>query len=181
MSASADFTCAGVQVGCFWSSSATPPDTCGAAMLVPESVAYSPRGAAERIPDPGAETSGFSCSESGVGPLEENDEITSSAPPRDVVTAPTVIALGVAPGEPTDPRPNSSKSLPAETTGTTPARAAASSALTTMSRDGSISGSPSDMLITSIPSATAASIAATSSGELPSRPTSASVGIVSAL
>jgi hypothetical protein len=42
-------------------------------------------------------------------------------------------------------------------------------------------GSPSDMLITSIPSATAASIAAASSGELPSSPTSASVGIVSAL
>ena len=97
------------------------------------------------------------------------------------MTAPTVIASGVAPGEPTEPRPNSSKSLPADTTGTTPARAAAPSAFTTMSRDGSISGSPSDMLITSIPSATAASIAATSSGELPSRPTSASVGIVSAL
>ena len=50
-----------------------------------------------------------------------------------------------------------------------------------MSRVGSISGSPSDMLITSMPSATAASIAATSSGEFPSSPTSASVGIVSAL
>ncbi len=36
-----------------------------------------------------------------------------------------------------------------------------------MSRRGSISGSPSERLMTSIPSATAASIAATSSGELP--------------
>ena len=150
-------------------------------MLVPESVAQELRGAAETMLAPGAETSGLSWSESGVGPLDEKLAITSSGPPRVVVTAPTVIALGVAAGEPTEPRPNWSKSLPAETTGTTPARAAASSALTTMSRAGSISGSPSDMLITSIPSATAASIAATSSGELPSRPTSASVGIVSAL
>jgi hypothetical protein len=133
------------------------------------------------MPTPGAATSGLCWSESGVGPLDENDATMSSGPPRDVETAPTVIASGVAAGDPTEPRPNSSKSFPAEITGTTPARAAAPSALTTMSRDGSISGSPSDMLITSIPSATAASIAATSSGELPSRPTSASVGIVSAL
>ena len=47
-------------------------------MLVPESVAYELRGAAERMPAPGAETSGFSCSDSGVGPLEENEAITSS-------------------------------------------------------------------------------------------------------
>jgi hypothetical protein len=98
-----------------------------------------------------------------------------------VETAPTVIASGVDPGEETEPRPNCSKSLPAATTGTTPARAAAPSASATMSRAGSISGSPSDRLITSMPSATAASIAATSCGEFPSRPTSASVGIVSAL
>ena len=50
-----------------------------------------------------------------------------------------------------------------------------------MSRDGSISGSPIERLITSMPSETAASIAATSSGALPSSPTSASVGMVSAL
>ena len=76
-------------------------------MLVPDSDAYEPRGAAERIPTPGAETSGFSRSESGVGPLEEKAATTSSGPPRAVVTAPTVIASGVAPGEPTEPRPNS--------------------------------------------------------------------------
>ena len=116
-----------------------------------------------------------------MGPLEEKDATTPAAPERVVVTAATVIASGVEPGELTEPRPKSSKSLPAAMTGTTPARAAAPSACTTMSRDGSISGSPSDMLITSIPSSTAASIAATSSGEFPSRPTSASVGIVSAL
>ena len=138
-------------------------------------------GAAERIATPGALTSGLSCSESGVGPPEEKSAITFVGPLRVVETAPTVIASGVDPGEETEPAPKSSKSFPAATTGTTPARAAAESAATTMSRDGSISGSPSERLITSIPSATAASIAATSSGELPSRPTSASVGIVSAL
>jgi hypothetical protein len=65
-------------------------------------------------------------------------------------------------------------------TGTTPARAAPSIALTTMSRAGSISGSPSERLITSIPSATAASIAAVISAALPSRP-KFGVVIVSAL
>ena len=150
-------------------------------MLVPDSVVYESPGAAEKIETPGALTSGLRRSESGVGPLEENEATTSSGPLRDVETAPTVIASGAEPGEPIDPRPKSLKSLPAATTETTPARAAAASACTTMSRDGSISGSPSDMLITSMPSATAASIAAASSGELPSRPTSASVGMVSAL
>ena len=150
-------------------------------MLVPDSMAQASPGAAERIEAPGALTSGLWRSESGVGPLDENEATTSSGPSRFVVTAPTVIAAGAEPGEPTEPRPNSEKSFPAETTGTTPARAAASSACTTMSREGSISGSPRDMLITSIPSCTAASIAATSSGELPSRPTSAAVGMVSAL
>jgi hypothetical protein len=100
---------------------------------------------------------------------------------REVVTAATVIASGVEPGEETEPRPNEPKSFPAAATATTPALVAAPSACTTMSRDGSISGSPSERLITSMPSATAASIAATSCGELPSSPTSASVGIVKAL
>ena len=70
--------------------------------------------------------------------------------------------------------------MPAEATGTTPASAAALSAFATMSRLGSISTSPSERLITSIPSATAASIAATSSGELPFNP-NCGVGIDSAL
>ena len=92
-----------------------------------------------------------------------------------------MIARSEVPGEMSDPPPNSSKSFPAATTGTTPAAAAASSARATMSRDGSISGSPSERLITSMPSDTAASIAATISGALPSRPTFASVGTLSAL
>ncbi len=70
--------------------------------------------------------------------------------------------------------------MPAAITGTTPAFAAPSSAATTMSREGSTSGSPSERLITSIPSATAASIAAAISAALPSRP-KLGVGIVSAL
>ena len=49
-----------------------------------------------------------------------------------------------------------------------------------MSREGETSGSPSERLITFIPSATAASIAAVIWAELPSRP-NPGVGIVSAL
>jgi hypothetical protein len=45
-----------------------------------------------------------------------------------------------------------------------------SSAVTTTSRDGSTSGSPSERLITFIPSATAWSMAAAISGAFPSRP-----------
>jgi len=146
-------------------------------MLVPES-APQPPGWADRIELPGATTSGFSLSEIGVGPDDEKLAITGVAP--DVV-APTVIAPSDVPGEESDPAPNSVKSFPAATTGTTPAAAAASSARATTSCCGAISGSPIERLITSIPSRTAASIAATSSGAFPSSPTSASVGTVSAL
>ena len=114
----------------------------------------------------------------GVGPAAENPAISGVAPD---VTAPTVIASSALPGEESDPRPKSSKSLPAATTGTTPAAAAPSSARATRSRDGSISGSPSERLITSMPSPTAASIAATISGALPLSPRPDSVGVVSAL
>ena len=107
VSASADFTCAGVQVGCRCSSSATAPATCGAAMLVPDSVVYWAPGAAERTFTPGALTSGFSCSESGVGPLDENHATTPAGPSRVDVTAPTVIASRVEPGDESEPRPNS--------------------------------------------------------------------------
>ena len=65
-------------------------------------------------------------------------------------------------------------------TGTTPAWAAASIACTTKSREGATSGSPSERLITFIPSATAASIAEAIAAELPSSP-NPGVGIVSAL
>ncbi len=110
-----------------------------------------------------------------MGPPDEK-----LAMPSAFVDAATVIALGVFAGEPTDPKPKSPKSFPAATTGITPAAAAPSSARTTRSRDGSTSGSPSERLITFIPSLTAASIAAAISAEFPSRP-KLGVGIVSAL
>jgi hypothetical protein len=70
--------------------------------------------------------------------------------------------------------------LPAAIAGTTPASAAALIALTTMSRSRSISASPSERLMTFMPSATAASMPLTISGEFPFRPTSG-VGTVSTL
>ena len=108
---------------------------------------------------PGASTSGFMPSDIGDGPLEEKLAISSAGPSSPSVDAATVIASGAVPGEPTEPRPLESKSLPAAITGTTPASAASSIACTTMSRVGSISGSPSERLMTSMPSVTAASIA----------------------
>jgi len=82
-------------------------------------------------------------------------------------------------GDVIEPKPSSPKSLPAATVETTPASAAAFSALTTRSRLGSISVSPIEKLITSMPSRTAASMAAASSGEFPLRPNS--LGMLSAL
>ena len=170
---SADFTWATVQPGWRCTSSAAAPATCGEAMLVPEE-AVQPLGTEERTSTPGAETSGFSRSEIAVGPTEEKSArtIVDGVPPTS--TAATVIARAELPGDETEPGPTVPKSFPAATTGTTPAAAAASSARATMSRVGSISGSPSERLTTSIPSRTAASIAATSSGEFPFglRPTS---------
>jgi hypothetical protein len=146
-------------------------------MLVPDE-SCQPPGRDERIDVPGATTSGFNRNEIGVGPAEEKLAIDGESPE---VVAPTVMAAAALPGDPSEPRPKSSKSFPAATTGTTPAAAAASSASATRSRDGSTSGSPSERLITSMPSATAASIAATISGALPLSPSPESVGIVSAL
>src|SRR5262245_25596772 len=99
-------------------------------MLVPLHCAQEPSraGTEERTATPGAVTSGFICSERGVGPPEEKLAITLG-----LVDAATVIASGAVPGEPTEPRPNPSKSLPAAMAGTTPACAAPLIALTTMS------------------------------------------------
>src|SRR5690242_13933450 len=131
-------------------------------MLVPLNPAHVPcdRGTAERIPTPGALTSGFISSEYGDGPPDEKEAIVSVAfnPPPPFVAA-TAIARAALAGESIEPRPKSSKSLPAATTGTTPARAAPLSARTTRSRVGEISGSPKEQLSTSIPSLTAASTA----------------------
>ena len=85
-------------------------------------------------------------------------------------TAATEIADGALLGEPTEPRPKSSRSFPAEITGTTPAAATLSSASISASLDGSISGPPPEKLITSMPSFTAASKASTISGVKASSP-----------
>ncbi len=70
-------------------------------MLVPEEIPHPP-GCEERIDVPGATTSGFRRSESGVGPADEKLAIAGVEP--DVV-APTVIASLELPGEPSEPRP----------------------------------------------------------------------------
>jgi hypothetical protein len=139
---------------------------CGEAMLVPE-IDDQPPGTEEKMPTPGAATSGLKRSEMVVGPTEEKSAWTLRAADPPVSTAATVIARAEFAGDATVPAPRSLKSFPAATTGTTPLAAAASSALATMSRRTSISGSPIDRLRTSMPSRTAASIAATSSGAFP--------------
>jgi hypothetical protein len=85
-------------------------------------------------------------------------------------TAPTEIAAGAVPGDPAVPNPNSSRSFPAEMTGTTPASATFSIVSTIASLAGSVCGPPPEKLITSMPSRTAASNAATISGVLATCP-----------
>ena len=68
------------------------------------------------------------------------------------------------PGEPAVPVPKSSRSLPAEMTGTTPAATTFATVSIIASFTGSVSEPPPEKLITSIPSATADSNAATISG-----------------
>ncbi len=116
---------------------------------------------------PGAATSGFSRSEIVVGPTDEKSAWVARGVVPLISTAPTVIARSEFAGDEIDPAPKSLKSFPAATTETTPARAAASRARATMSRRGSSSGSPIERLSTSMPSRTAASMAATISGAFP--------------
>ena len=85
-------------------------------------------------------------------------------------TAATEIASGALLGEPTEPRPKSSRSFPAEITGTTPAAATLSVATSSASAAGSISGPPPEKLITSMPSRTAVSKALTICGVNASSP-----------
>jgi hypothetical protein len=79
-------------------------------------------------------------------------------------TAATVIASEAVPGEPTEPRPKSSRSFPAAITGTTPAETTLRMVGIIASFAGSVSGPPPEKLITFIPSETALSKAATISG-----------------
>jgi hypothetical protein len=69
-------------------------------MLVPLNSPNVPSlaGIDERIPTPGALTSGFICSDIGVGPADEKPAMTL----RESAAA-TVIALGALPGDDTDP------------------------------------------------------------------------------
>ena len=108
------------------------------------------------------------------GPEDENDAIEP-----DFVVAATAIALEAVAGEPIEPRPQSSNEFPAAATGTTPASAAPSTAASTMFLAGSVSYSPNDMLMTSMPSRTAASMAAITSPALSISPKS--LGVLSAL
>ena len=81
-----------------------------------------------------------------------------------------MIALAALPGERDAAVPELVELVARGDRGTTPASAAALIAATTRSRDGSISGSPSERLITSMPSCTAASMPAAISGALPFEP-----------
>jgi hypothetical protein len=69
-------------------------------MLVPLNAPKLPwlAGSDEMIDTPGALTSGFICSDIGVGPPEEKPAIALRES-----TAATVIALGALPGDDTDP------------------------------------------------------------------------------
>jgi hypothetical protein len=79
-------------------------------------------------------------------------------------TAATAIASGTVPGEPVVPRPKSSRSLPAAITGTTPAAATLRTVSYIASFAGSVCAPPPEKLMTSIPSTTACSNAATICG-----------------
>src|SRR5579859_787070 len=130
VSSSADLICWTLQSGWRWRNSAAPPATCGAAMLVPLNCDQVPRrgGTDERIETPGALTSGFIASVTGVGPPEENGAMTSF-----FATAAGVMAPAAVPGDEIEPKPKSWNSLPAAIDGTTPAFAAPFSAATTTS------------------------------------------------
>jgi hypothetical protein len=69
------FTCCAVQVGFAARTSAAMPATCGVAMEVPDrSIGSKPlANRAERIPTPGAMTSGFTPASRLRGPDEVND------------------------------------------------------------------------------------------------------------
>ena len=92
------------------------------------------------------------------------DTVSAGAKTWEFETAATLIASGAVPGAPTLPRPKSSRSLPAEITGTTPASETLWTASTSASLAGSFIGPPPEKLITSIPSVTASSNAATICG-----------------
>ena len=157
-----DFTWAGVSDGFASSISSATPATNGVAMLVPNltldsSCVQGPgltlaHAFAETTPYPGAEMSGFTRAGlpgvASVGPRLEN---SARAKPYAEVSAiaPTVIAAAAAPGEPTVQA--AGPLLPAATTTTIPAAAAAFTALEIASVPSEQPSAPSDRLITRIP------------------------------
>ena len=101
----------------------------------------------------------------GIRPSPPGETTVSDGPKTCAfATAPTLIASGAVAGEPAVPRPKKSRSFPAEMTGTTPARTTFATASMRMSVRGSACGPPPEKLMTSMPSRTAASNAATISG-----------------
>ena len=114
VSASADFTCAGVHVGMALEQQRRRPGDMrrGHARSAEGRPRALRRGTDERTPRPAPLTSGLKRNEIGVGPLDGEARDRRGARAL-VATAATVIALAAMPGEPTEPRPKSSKSLPA--------------------------------------------------------------------
>ncbi len=103
--------------------------------------------------------------ENGIGPTPPGATTVIAGPKTCAfATAPTLIASGAVAGEPAVPSPKKSRSLPAEMTGTTPARTMFVTAGMRTSVRGSACGPPPEKLMMSIPSRTAASNAATISG-----------------
>src|ERR1700751_4289351 len=90
------------------------------------------------------------------------EEVALSAGAKTCVleVAATEIAAGAVAGDPTEPSPYMSRSLPAAITVTTPASETLCTAVTRASFAGSVSGPPPEKLITFIPSLTADSNAA---------------------
>ena len=139
--------------------------------IVPTSTSWMSDDAHASGMPPGAGTNGI-CPRPGA-------EVTVSARPNTCWfdTAATLIASGAVLGEPTEPRPKRSRSLPAEMTGTTPARATFAITSTIASEAGSPCGPPPEKLMTSIPSVTAASNAAAISGVFAEQQSSGKIGL----
>jgi hypothetical protein len=118
-------------------------------MLVPLIDAYPVAvfAAAESIPTPGAETSGFT-RPSAVGPRLEK-EACANPPVAVSAIAPTVSAAAAAPGAPIVHWPG--PSLPAATATTRPAAAARFTACDVASVPAEHPATPSERLMTSIP------------------------------
>ena len=102
---SAALRSATVQVGWRSSRRAATPAICGVAIDVPDIASQWPPGTEDRIETPGALTSGFSRSDSGVGPAELKSASVLPPPASGLVTAATVIARSEVPGEMSDPPP----------------------------------------------------------------------------